>query len=163
MNNFIIVVLIVLSNIKKVEPSITLTRGTLDLIDGIVCKGTTLQNIPRFGCMCTFDTGTFYEHDGKYCHSSSQILTVEGKFYQFSFFFVFSQMTLYWLAFTFVRYGSVFTWLWYWFYLEQWAVFWKMTTNNEWHRVLNRWLVLLIKIVAFLCENRNNNIIIFKI
>ena len=77
MKSLIIVILIVLSSITKGEPSITLTRGTVDLIDGIVCKGTTLQNIQGFGCMCTFNTGTFYDHDEKYCYSSSQILKTE--------------------------------------------------------------------------------------
>ena len=61
------------------EPYLALLRGTPDIIDGIICKGTTVRNVlGGFGCFCKPESDTFYEHDGKYCYSSSQILTVEG-------------------------------------------------------------------------------------
>ena len=80
MKSIMIVILIVLSSITKGQSSLNLTRGDPDLIIGIMCEGTTLQNIPGFGCFCKPESGTFYEHDGKYCHSIAQIRTVEGKF-----------------------------------------------------------------------------------
>ena len=70
------------------QQKLTLTRAVQneDLIkEGIVCEGTTLNDIPGFGCKCKPESNTFHEHDGKYCYSSSQILTVEGKFFFFLF------------------------------------------------------------------------------
>ena len=82
MNNFIIAVLLVLSHTGSAQEMLTLTRGTPDiLVKGVKCEGTTLQNTPSFGCLCKPESDTFYEHDGKYCYSIAQILTVEGKFF----------------------------------------------------------------------------------
>ena len=70
----------VLSNTGSTKGELTLTRGDQDIIEGITCEGTTLKNVPGFGCRCKTETNTFYGHEGKYCYSTIQIQNVEGKF-----------------------------------------------------------------------------------
>ena len=78
-NNLVIMILII-SRIEKTKASLTLTRGTPDIIvEGIKCEGPTLNNIPSFGCLCKREVDTFYEYKGKYCYSLQQILEIEGK------------------------------------------------------------------------------------
>ena len=65
--------------ITKGQSSLNLTRGDLDLIDGITCEGETLNYVPDFACLCKPNHGTFYDDDENYCYSTSKILEFEGK------------------------------------------------------------------------------------
>ena len=78
--NKLVIVFLMLSRTRKAKASLTLIRGSdLDVVEGIKCQGSTLNNIPGFGCLCKPEFNTFYEHDGKYCYNSQQILQIEGK------------------------------------------------------------------------------------
>ena len=71
---------------EKANAFIIMARDNVDMVfdsingsETIRCEDTTVNYVPKLGCVCKIGTNTFYEQSGEYCSSLQQIANIESE------------------------------------------------------------------------------------